>query len=347
MNPDIAIAVSGGIDSLVTAHLLKARGHRVIGIHFLTGYETSPSAQARIEQIGDQLGIRVETADCSTAFQSGVVDYFTRTYLSGETPNPCLVCNPSIKFGTVLRFARELGASGLATGHYARIRKDRNGRYHLLKGTDPKKDQSYFLAFLSQEQLAAACFPLGKMTKSEVIRLADQKKLIPVEKTESQDICFIRGKTYGEFLADHQGVVPQPGPIEDVNGNVIGRHRGLHLFTIGQRRGISCPASEPYYVVRTDMKQNRLVVGFKKELFSSECQVTGINWIHEPPASPIRVLARLRYRHQAAPVMLSPADSHTATIRFDTPQTAITPGQGAVFYQEDEVLGGGWIGSEK
>ncbi|OQY58516.1 MAG: tRNA 2-thiouridine(34) synthase MnmA [Desulfobacteraceae bacterium 4572_88] len=343
MNPDIAIAVSGGIDSLVAAQLLKEQGHEVIGIHFLTGYETPLSAQNPVEKIGEQIGIRVETVDCGAAFQSKVVDYFTQTYLSGQTPNPCLVCNPSIKFGTLLSFARELGASSLATGHYARIRKDRAGHFHLLRGLDQKKDQSYFLSFLSQKQLAAACFPLGEMSKPEVIQLAARKNLIPVEKGESQDVCFIRGRTYGEFLAEHQGVVPKPGAIEDVSGNVIGQHKGLHLFTIGQRRGINCPASEPYYVVQTDMKKNRLVVGFKKELFSSECQVTGINWIHEPPASPVRVLARLRYRHQAAPAILSPTDPRTAIVRFETPQTAITPGQGAVFYQKDEVLGGGWI----
>lgn len=335
-----AIAISGGIDSLISAYLLKEQGHKVFGIHFLTGYESRDPYLIR--NIADQLGISLEIRDCSTEFRTEVVDYFTETYQSGRTPNPCLVCNPSIKFGTILAAVRESGASCLATGHYARITKDDSG-YHLLRGTDTQKDQSYFLAFLSQEQLAAACFPLGKMTKAAVRKLAEEKGLRPDVKKESQDVCFIKGCSYGEFLARHQELVPKPGPIQDMNGRILGAHKGLHLFTIGQRRGINCPASEPYYVTRIDMARNCLIVGFKKDLLSSECRVTGISWIIQAPRSPIKVHTRLRHRHKAAPSTLTPLDNNWAIVRFETPQSAITPGQGAVFYRGEEVLGGGWI----
>jgi tRNA-specific 2-thiouridylase len=272
-----------------------------------------------------------------------VVDYFVKTYQRGKTPNPCLVCNPSIKFGTVLSAARERGVSCLATGHYARTETDENGRFRLFKGADHQKDQSYFLGFLSQEQLKAACFPLGNMTKAAVRKLAEETGLHPLSKEESQDVCFIKGTTYGEFLARQKSFEPRPGPIEDVSGNVLGQHNGLHLFTIGQRRGIHCPASEPYYVVRIDILNNRLVVGFKKDLFSSECRVSGINWIGGGPASPITAHIRLRYRHKAVPSLVFPIGKDTAIVKFKEAQSAVTPGQGAVFYREDEVLGGGWI----
>jgi len=340
MSDTTAIAVSGGIDSLTAAFLLKEQGHKLIGIHFITGYECSDSRH--IEAVGDQIGIRIETIDCSRMFQSQVVDYFIQTYKAGQTPNPCLVCNPHIKFGAVLDAARKSGASRLATGHYARAEQDKTGRFRLLMGTDQKKDQSYFLAFLSQKQLSSALFPLGNMTKSDVRTLAAENGLCPIAKKESQDVCFIREGNYAEFLARH-GIAPTPGPIENTDGKLLGTHNGLHLFTVGQRRGINCPASEPYYVVRIDVVQNRLTVGFKKDLLCSECRVTGINWICQEPEKPISVFTRLRYRHKAVASELFPIDRHTAVVRFEEPQSAVTPGQGAVFYEGDEVLGGGWI----
>ena len=336
-----AIAISGGIDSLAAAYLLKKQGHKVIGIHFTTGYEPEPVNI--ISHIADNLNIKIEILDCHKEFKQKVVDYFIQSYLTGQTPNPCLVCNPLIKFGTMLEFARGLGASCLATGHYVRITKDKHGRFHLLKGVDLKKDQSYFLAFMSQKQLARACFPLGMMTKTEVIKLAKEHELDHFIKQESQDICFIKGKTYGEFIALQKSLIPQPGLIEDIDGNIIGKHKGLHLFTIGQRRGIDLPASEPYYVVRIDRKQNRLVVGFKDSLITSECRVAGINWIDKEPTYPVKVYTRVRYRHKAVLSTLFPDGGNKAIVRFESPQSAITPGQGAVFYRGNEVLGGGWI----
>ncbi|MBW2573541.1 MAG: tRNA 2-thiouridine(34) synthase MnmA, partial [Deltaproteobacteria bacterium] len=297
----------------------------------------------KIFSIAKQLGIDIKILDCSIEFKKNVVDYFIQTYQAGKTPNPCMVCNPSIKFGTVFNFARKLGASTLATGHYARIEKDNRGKFHLYKGIDPKKDQSYFLARLTQQHLAGARFPLGNMKKSDVIQLADMKGFKPVKASESQDVCFIKGKNYGDFLARHEGFEPKPGQIKDVSGNILGDHKGLHLFTIGQRRGINCPASEPYYVIQMDTQQNVLTVGFKKDLFASQCKVENINWIQEEPSRPLNIHTRIRYRHTAVASRLTPVDGKTAMVRFERPQSAITPGQCAVFYRDDEVLGGGWI----
>jgi len=365
MKPLTAIAVSGGVDSLMAAYLLKRQGHDVIGIHFFTGYEAltidpnkksfsvstdasdvsiaKEEARMSADNISNQLGIRVELLDCSIEFNKTVVDYFTQTYQAGRTPNPCLVCNPKIKFGTVLSFAKKLGALRLATGHYARLNRDDQGRFHLHRGIDIQKDQSYFLAMMTQSKLASACFPLGDMTKTEIVDLAHKKGFQPVKGVESQDICFIKGNRYGEFLSIQSGFEPEPGIIEDVNGNILGEHKGLHLFTIGQRRGINCPAAEPYYVVKIDKTKNRLIVGFKKDLLASECKIVNINWIFQEPDSPIEVRTRVRYRHIAAPSILIPVETGTAVVRFKTSQSALTPGQGAVFYRNNEVLGGGWI----
>ena len=353
MKLTIAVAISGGVDSMMAACLLKEQGHHILGIHFLTGYETGKDAiddpkKARphqIQKIGSQLRISIKLFDCQRAFNRQVVDYFTQTYLAGQTPNPCMVCNPDIKFGAVLSFARDLGADMLATGHYAGIRKDAAGIYHLIKGIDSKKDQSYFLARLNQAQLAKACFPLARRLKSDVRQMAHEKGLHPVKNTESQDVCFIRDTTYGEFVLNQSGFTPTPGPITDRHGKILGHHSGLHQFTIGQRRGINCPAAEPYYVLRLDQKANRLVVGSKSDLLASSCRVVDINWINEAPIEPITVLTRVRYRHKEVASTLFPIDQHTAEVRFDSAQSSITPGQGAVFYQGEEVLGGGFISS--
>jgi tRNA-specific 2-thiouridylase len=345
MKPMIAVALSGGIDSLIAAKLLIQKGHPVVGIHFVTGYESrnAPSPLQLAEQLSFRLGIDVCVMDAVQSFQETVVNYFVRTYLSGLTPNPCLICNPLIKFGTVLDYALSLGASFLATGHYARNASNADGIRHLFKGIDSIKDQSYFLSRMTQKQLAHASFPLGGMTKSQVIQLARELNLEPVHHGESQDICFIKGLTYGEFLANQEGFVSPSGPIALVSGKSIGEHPGLHLFTIGQRRGINCPAAQPYYVVRLDRKNNTLVVGFKSDLLTSSCRVRDINWIAGPPDFPARVYTRVRYRSQAICSTLSPTEDGV-TVVFDVPQPSVTPGQGAVFYrQDDEVMGGGWI----
>ena len=351
MKKKTAVAISGGVDSLMAACVLKEQGQDVVGIHFITGFETDlyhaqePQKYNRLKilDIGKQLGIPVEIVDIRAEFQEKIVDYFTQTYDEGQTPNPCMRCNPIIKFGRILSHAHSLGATKLATGHYARIKKDPSGNFHLFKGLDIQKDQSYFLARLTQQQLENASFPLGDMQKTDVKQMAAQRRLRPAARDESQDVCFIKHISYGKFLSAQKGFEGKPGLIENVNGQVIGEHSGLHLFTVGQRRGINCPATEPYYVIRLDTERNRLMVGTKKDLLSSECRVVEINWIGKKPTLPMAVHTRIRYRSKEAASMVFPQAKSTAMVRFKTPQSAVTPGQGAVFYQDDEILGGGWI----
>jgi len=363
MKKKTAIAISGGIDSLMAAYFLKEKGDEVFGIHFITGYESLPDALSvnsqdsheksisaisehaigKISKIARQLDINIEVLDCSKDFKAKVVDYFSQTYLAGKTPNPCLVCNPSIKFGTVLGFARKMGASLLATGHYAGNIIDNTGMYHLIKGMDTEKDQSYFLAFLSQEQLSCAIFPLSELTKKEVIKLAEEKGLNPLINKESQDICFVKDRSYIEFLKLETSFKSRSGVIVNRNGEILGSHKGIHNFTIGQRRGINCPAAEPYYILGIDAGKNTVIAGSKEELLTSECRVININWVAKKYLSPVKVHTRIRYRSQEVLSTLFPEAGNTATIRFDTPQSAVTPGQGAVFYLENEILGGGFI----
>ncbi len=342
MTPKIAVALSGGIDSLVAAFLLKQKNHELIGLHFFTGYEKAGLPQ-EVLNLANQLDIPLRMIDCRQAFRKNIVDYFISSYLSGKTPNPCAVCNSVIKFGVLHRAAARLGAVRLATGHYARVEKDSSRIWRLKKGVDPAKDQSYFLSLLSQKQLSAACFPLGHLTKKQVLGLAQKNNLIPAKKNESQDICFIRDNDYAAFIASQKKVPVKPGAIVTTTGEVLGFHNGLHQYTIGQRRGIHCPALQPYYVLKIDIRHNRLVVGHKEELYKTDLRISGINWIGPKPTQPVEVLTRIRYRQKEAPALLTPLRNNTASIRFNRPQAAVTPGQVAVCYQGDEVIAGGWI----
>lgn len=340
----IAIAISGGVDSLVAAFLLKQQGHEVTGIHFRTGFEkTRDDATREIMAIARQLDIPVEILDLAEVFRQTVVAYFVASYQAGRTPNPCFFCNPAIKFGHILAHVQRRGAEALATGHYARVVTAPNGERHLHRGVDVHKDQSYFLALLTQRQLRRARFPLGELTKQAVRAMAREHGLVPAVHEESQDICFIRKTSYADFLQQQEGFRAREGLIEDTRGRVLGRHQGLHHFTVGQRRGINCPAAEPYYVVALDQGRNRLIVGHRRELARRRGTVTDINWINRPEHFPAEVAIQIRYRHRSAPARLTETSPTAAEFEFETAQNAITPGQGAVFYRGDEVLGGGWI----
>ncbi|WP_035277182.1 tRNA 2-thiouridine(34) synthase MnmA [Desulforegula conservatrix] len=359
MNNKIAVAVSGGIDSLVAAFLIKRQGFDVFGLHFVTGFEDNPSIEeaqghytvfpgdarqetAGIRSISDQLGIPVHVIDIRKEFRVWVSDYFYRAYLSGLTPNPCIACNAKIKFGLMIEKASFFGAGHLATGHYARAEMSGYGLPMLFSSTDTAKDQSYFLSLVRKEAFAKAIFPLSGLTKNEVRQIASDNVLVPPFLKESQDICFIKS-SYGDFMETHPGFSARPGEIVSPDGKKIGTHNGLHLFTIGQRRGINCPAKEPYYVLDLDIENNRLVVGFKKELYKKKMLVDSMNWFRELKTTDQRLSVKIRYAHKAAEADVRIIDKDSCEVVFDEPQLSITPGQAAVLYDRDEVIGGGFI----
>lgn len=337
MKKTVAIALSGGVDSLAAAHLLKQQGNDLFGIHFTTGYETEGTP---LEKIESQLDIPIKCIELGEIFEKKVVNYFIDAYLTGLTPNPCMICNRSIKFGALHDAATGSGATAIATGHYVRYENNR-----LLKGTDRKKEQSYFLAMVGHDRLANTLFPLGNMTKKEVVQVAQANRLVPLEKKESQDICFIKKRSVSDFIAFKTGASFTPGKIVTPKGQIIGSHNGLHGFTIGQRRGINCPGPEPYYVKAIDLKRNRLIVGLKSDLLQRTLVVKDINWLIPPPSARIQVETKIRYSHTPAGSLLIPESNHVKII-FNTPQNAVTPGQCAVFYRNDQVLGAGIIQQE-
>jgi len=358
MRPAAAVALSGGLDSLVAAHLLKKSGHSIFGLHFVSGYDPltpEPNFAAGnlkcvkipsdhpLSSVEDQLDIDIWAIDCRRVFKDKIIHYFINAYMTGQTPNPCMVCNAAIKFDVLLQTARKMGASHLATGHYAIVEKYGPDAFRLNKGRDPLKEQSYFLAMLNQDQLAHALFPVGQLTKAQVGEVAEADGLIPVTGHESQDICFIKNMHYSRFLADQTGVNHTGGAIFDVHGRHLGTHQGLHRYTIGQRRGINCPGPEAYYVIRLDVRKNRLIVGGKKDLYQKECQIHQINWLAVMPDNSLPVMTKLRYRHEPAESEICPTGNDTAVIRFKSPQPAVTPGQAAVCYYGDQVVAGGWI----
>lgn len=342
----IAIAVSGGVDSLVATCLLKAAGHTVQGFHFTTGFEFNFEENlAKIKALYAKLDVELEVADFSVAFKNKVVNYFVKAYREGRTPNPCLVCNPAIKFGLLLDYAVSHDCDKLATGHYARIEAAGNRR-RLLKGLDGTKDQSYFLAMLHQEQLARALFPLGELQKTKVKEMAREFGVQPILKDESQDICFIRGD-YTEFLINRMGFTLQKGPVVRQNGTAVGTHNGLFHFTVGQRRGINIPAAEPYYVLALRPKTNTLVVGFADELGTKSFFARNVNWLITPPTEPFRNMVKVRYRSKEIPCTATPLEDNSLLIELDEAQAAISPGQGAVLFEGDEVICGGFITTEE
>ncbi len=343
--PVVAIALSGGVDSLVSGFLIKQAYKEVFGIHFTTGYETLPVDTDALET---QLGFPVHTIDLTQTFEQEVVDYFISTYLAGKTPNPCLICNQKIKFGALLSHAEKLGADALATGHYATIINkfsfpDEDITYaYLEKGADPKKDQSYFLSRLTSDQLGKLIFPLASTTKTEVKEIARKHGLVPSVPSESQDICFIQETSFAQFITRKKGLRPSSGNIVDVDGKIVGTHKGLHTFTVGQRRGINVPAPEPYYVRRINMADNTLEVCFKKDLARSEMDVDDIIWNYSDAGEILNLTTKIRYAHKGGESQLTRkgAKGH---VHFEAPQNAITPGQGAVFYLGNRVLGAGII----
>lgn len=345
--------MSGGVDSSVAAALLVEQGYEVTGVMLRLWAEPAagcrdnlcctPEAVERARTVADQLGIPFQEVDAREDFYRAVVETFVAEYAAARTPNPCIPCNREIRFGLLMRWAREWGADYLATGHYARIRRV-GDRYQLLRGRDRSKDQSYVLHILTQEQLAHAIFPLGDRTKGEVRALARARGLPVADQPESQDICFLANGDYRRFVAEHAPEAARPGPILDTVGRVLGEHRGLIHYTVGQRKGIGIAAPYPLYVLALDPARNALIVGRAEELGQTECTVARMHYISgEAPEGPFRATAQIRYRHKEAPVTATPLPDGRLQVRFDRPQRDITPGQYLVLYDGNVVLGGGVI----
>jgi tRNA-uridine 2-sulfurtransferase len=334
----VAIAMSGGVDSSVTAALLQREGYDVFGIHLRLW--PGDIHNEDLESACRLLGIPLHELDLTTEFQDRVVDYFCKEYQGGRTPNPCVVCNEEVKFGLLLERAGKMGADYLATGHYARV-ESAGEIFHLLRGADRTKDQSYFLYRLGQRQLSRVFFPVGGLTKVKVRQIARELGLSAVDRKESQDICFIPGGDYRSFLKSRIDL--QPGDIVDITGKILGRHHGLALYTVGQRHGLGISAGAECYVLRLETEGNRLVVGEKAALYSRGLVAFGLNWVAgKVPGELDGIAGSVRYKASEVSVELNLKGS-MAEVYFENPQTAVTPGQSVVFYRNEEVLGGGII----
>jgi len=338
------IALSGGVDSAVAAAILQQQGHEVVGatMRVVPGDDRAPRAAASVAGV---LGIPHHVYGLTEAFEEYVIADFCRQYAAGRTPNPCVRCNRYIKFGALRDKARATGADYFATGHHARIEKDKSGRYLLKKGRDAAKDQSYFLAQLTQEQLSRAVFPVGELTKGEVRKLAAAGGLADAAgRPESQEICFIPGGDHVKFLRERGEIEDRPGPIRDSQGNVLGTHRGISAYTVGQRRGLGLAAAAPRYVTAIAPAENAVTVGPREAIYATELVAGDLNWLAgDPPQEMIKVMARVRHRHPEAAAALTPRGNGEYHVKFRKPQPAIAPGQAVVFYRGDSVLGGGTI----
>jgi tRNA-uridine 2-sulfurtransferase len=362
----VVIAMSGGVDSSTVAAVLQEQGRPIVGLTMqLWNQRRLPELQGDgpkqhrccslddvydAKRVAQHLNFPHYVVNFEQQFEQRVVRPFVDQYLAGRTPIACTNCNTDVKFEPLLRMARQIGAERLATGHYARIRmNDHSGRWELLRARDESKDQSYFLWGLSQDQLSSSEFPLGELTKEEVRELARRTNLPVAEKPESMELCFVPTGNYVQFIQAYSkdagiSLSQAEGEIVTEDGAVVGHHNGVHNFTIGQRKGLGFSAGKPLYVLAIDTQKNRVVVGDDDALRTTSFEVNEVNWVSvEQPSGPIRATVKIRHKHEPAPATVEALDDARARIIFDTPQRAITPGQGAVFYDGDRVLGGAWI----
>jgi len=340
----VGVAMSGGVDSSVTATLLKNQGHDVHGFFMALAQPDLDQQVERVKKVARHLDIPITVVDLAAEFKETVLGYFTRSYFHGKTPNPCIICNPRIKFGRLLQEILAAGCDFMATGHYARVVQGASGTFHLLQGLDPLKDQSYFLHRLTQEQLGRILMPLGGLTKEKVYEMAADLGISGVHGDESQDVCFLKGRDLGSFLSGFAETEKSGGPIITLNGKEVGRHQGIHYYTVGQRKGLGIPDATPYYVVALDPRQNAVLVGKKEDLWRHDLMAGEVNWIGgKEPGLPHEFRTKVRYRHEGAAARVELSEKGVYRVSFQKPQLAITPGQFAVFYEKDEVMGGGVI----
>jgi len=353
----VVVSMSGGVDSSVATALLKHRGYDVIGVSMQiwdhSGQEDSgfgsccsPDDIYHARAVADTLNIPFYVLNLEEEFRKNVVEHFVSEYIEGRTPNPCILCNQRLKFDILLRKTLELQGDYLATGHHARVLwNDSSGRYLLLKGVDSNKDQSYFLFTLKQEEMKRLIFPIGDLTKDNVRRIAKNFGLKVADKKESQEICFIPDNDYRRFIAENMGAARcKSGNVVNKEGKILGRHKGIYMFTVGQRKGLGIPASHPYYVLGFDLQNSAVIVGRDEDLLCGGLIAEKLNWILFPGLeSEITVSLKIRYRYQEAKATLIPQDNGNVLVRFHTPQKAVTPGQAVVFYDGNTVVGGGWI----
>lgn len=339
----VMTGMSGGVDSSVSAYLLLQRGFEVAGVTLQLCENSKESNIEDARSVCEKLGIPHYCFDLKKEFNKCVIENFTSQYIRGKTPNPCIVCNKYIKFGEMIKIAENYGYTKIATGHYARIKKE-NGRYLLLRAKDVSKDQSYVLYMLTQEQLSKAIFPLGEYSKNEIRNIAQSNGFVNADRPDSQDICFVPDGDYASFIEQNTEYTPCGGDYVDVNGNFLGKHKGIIHYTIGQRRGLGIALGKPQFVVSKNSDTNRVVLADEEFLFSKEVTVKDVNFIpFDSLKREMRVTAKLRYRHEAQPAVIVPLKENEIKIIFDQPQRAASPGQAAVFYDGDTVVGGGTI----
>lgn len=352
----VVVGLSGGIDSAIAALLLKQQGWEVIGITLRLFDEEidqkdgrgccGSEAVASAKRVAAALGIPLYVRDIRKDFNQLIIDHFCDEYLKGRTPNPCIRCNRLIKLPVLQRLARQLAAEFIATGHYARIKRDANGVWHLYKGVDPAKDQSYFLYTLTQETMAHLLLPLGELTKSAVREMAQRVGLPSSIRQESQDLCFIPDGDYRRFLKKYRAVTPRPGIVYDTEGNVLGEHQGIIGFTIGQRKGLKIPFGERKYVTRIDPERNAVILGKKDEVYQRMIKAEDAFWVSGVPITEsFRCYSKVRYQGPGGWAVVEPLSEGLVRVIFDHPQWAPTPGQAVVFYKGNEVIGGATISS--